>query len=131
MLQMMREHYEKGMSLSAIGEKWGAPYTTVQKILDRKRVQERYTEELARRERKAEIKRRIAALRATDASPEMMEQIIAIASQSVADTDIKFQYAIHNAAADVLNRAGVQAKQDDTKEVRVVLESGIELGEPE
>ncbi len=130
-LQMARDHFEKGKTLAAIAEAYGTSRPTVQSCIDRKKVMDKYSEELTRRERKAEIRRRVAALKACEAAPFMMDQIIAIASQSVTDTDIKFQYAIHNAAADILNRAGIQAKQEENREIRVVLDSGIELGEPD
>ena len=130
-MEWFRKYYEKGMTIVEIGKEYGVPFQMVDKYLGLKKFNDKYSEELARKERKAEMRKRAAAMRAIDASPLMMDQIIAIASQSVADTDIKFQYAIHNAAADILNRAGIQAKQEESKEVHVVLETGIELGEPE
>lgn len=130
-MEWFRKYYEKGMTITEIGKEYDVPFQLVDKYLGLKKFNDRYAEELARKERKAETRRRAAALKAVDASPAMMDQIIAIASQDVGSTDIKFQYAIHNAAADILNRAGIQAKQEDSKEVRVILESGIELGEPE
>lgn len=130
-MEWFRKYYEKGKTIVEIGKEYDVPFQLVDKYLGLKKFNDRYAEELARKERKAETRRRAAALKAVDASPAMMDQIIAIASQDVGSTDIKFQYAIHNAAADILNRAGIQAKQEDSKEVRVILESGIELGEPE
>lgn len=130
-MEWFRKYYEKGMTITEIGKEYDVPFQLVDKYLGLKKFNDRYAEELARKERKAETRRRAAVLKAVDASPAMMDQIIAIASQDVGSTDIKFQYAIHNAAADILNRAGIQAKQEDSKEVRVILESGIELGEPE
>ena len=130
-MEWFRKYYEKGMTIVEIGKEYGVPFQMVDKYLGLKKFNDKYSEESARKERKAEMRKRAAAMRAIDASPLMMDQIIAIASQSVADTDIKFQYAIHNAAADILNRAGIQAKQEESKEVHVVLETGIELGEPE
>ena len=130
-MEMMRDYYDKGMTLNQLGEKWNTNPGSIRRCMERKAVQEKYGEELTKRERRAEFRKRSAALKAMEASPQMMDQIIAIASQDVGSTDIKFQYAIHNAAAAVLDRAGVQAKQEESKEVHVILESGIELGEPE
>lgn len=131
-LQMARDHFEKGKTLAALAEAYGTSRATIQSCLNRQKVLDKYSEELTRRERKAAFKKRVAALKVTEAAPFMIDQIIAVASQDVASTDIKFQYAIHNAAADILNRAGIQAKQEENKEIRVVLDSGIiVLGEPD
>jgi len=130
-MQMMREYYENGLTYTQLAEKYDAPITTIQRCLERPRINERYRAEVARKKAKAEIRAAIAAIRAADVSPQMMEQIIEIASQKVSETPIQYQYAIHNAASDVLNRAGVKAQPEESKEVRIILESGIDLGEPD
>ena len=130
-LQMLRDHYDTGMTYEEMSKKWGAPIPTLQRYIEKKSLQEKYMAELERRKVKADIRARVAQLKAGDAAPKMMDQIIAIASQDVGSTDIKYQYAIQNAAADVLDRAGVKDKTDDSKEVRVIIDSGIELGTPD
>ena len=128
---IFRDYYDKGMTERAIAERYEIPMSTVHKYLGLKKYNDKWSAIMAERERRAEARRRSAALKAIDASPQMMDQLISIASQDVGSTDIKFQYAIHNAAAAVLDRAGVGVKQEESKEVHVVLDSGIDLGEPE
>ena len=130
MMEMFRLHFEQGMTIKQLAEKYEMPYQTIGSYLNREKYYMRYARMLDAKKRKAEFRTLIAQIRAMDASPKMMDQIIEIASQDVASTPVQYQYAIQNAAADVLNRAGVKEKQEESKEVRVVLESGIELGTP-
>lgn len=129
-MQIYRDHFERGMTQIELGEKYGAPSTTIESYLERPRLQEKYKAILARAKQKAEIRAAVAATMAQDASPKMIEQIIEIASQKVSETPIQYQYAIQNAASDILNRAGVKAASEESKEVHIILESGIDLGEP-
>lgn len=129
-MQILRDHYEGGLTAAQLGEKYGAPEDTIQSYLGRPRLLEKYKVEINRKKAKAEIRAAIAAIKAQDASPKMMDQIIEIGSQKVSETPIQYQYAIQNAASDILNRAGVKAASEESKEVRIILESGIDLGEP-
>jgi len=130
-MKMLRDHYDKGMTYEEMSIKWGMPMSSIQRYIEKPRLQEKYLAELERRRVKAEIRGRVAQIKAGEAAPKMMDQIIEIASQDVEKTPIQYQYAIQNAAADVLNRAGVKDKTDDSKEVRVIIDSGIELGTPD
>jgi len=130
-MKMLRDHYDKGMTYEEMSIKWGMPMSSIQRYIEKPRLQEKYLAELERRRIKAEIRGRVAQIKAGEAAPKMMDQIIEIASQDVEKTPIQYQYAIQNAAADVLNRAGVKDKTDDSKEVRVIIDSGIELGTPD
>lgn len=130
-MKMLRDHYDKGMTYEEMSIKWGMPMSSIQRYIEKPRLQEKYLAELERRKIKAEIRGRVAQIKAGEAAPKMMDQIIEIASQDVEKTPIQYQYAIQNAAADVLNRAGVKDKTDDSKEVRVIIDSGIELGTPD
>jgi hypothetical protein len=129
-MEFFRDYYERGLNYYQLSDKYKAPIATLQSYLERPRLVEKYQAEVARKKAKAEIKAAIAAIKAQDASPQMIEQIIEIASQKVSETPIQYQYAIQNAASDILNRAGVKAAAEESKEVRIILESGIDLGEP-
>ena len=129
-MQILRDYYEGGLSAAQLGEKYEAPEDTIQSYLGRPRLLEKYKIEIARKKAKAEIRAAVAAIKAQQASPKMTDQIIEIASQKVSETPLQYQYVIQNAASDILNRAGVKAPAEESKEVRIILESGIDLGEP-
>ena len=129
-MQIMRDYFEGGLTLAEIAEKYDAPIATIQSTIERPKLLEKYKLEINRKRAKAEIRAAVAAIKAQQASPKMTEQIIEIASQKVSETPLQYQYVIQNAASDILNRAGVKAPAEESKEVRIILESGIDLGEP-
>lgn len=129
-MQIMRDYFEGGLSQAALAKKYEAPEATIQSTIERPKLLEKYKLEVNRKKAKAEIRAAVAAIKAQQASPKMTDQIIEIASQKVSETPLQYQYVIQNAASDILNRAGVKAPSEESKEVRIVLESGIDLGEP-
>lgn len=129
-MQIMRDYFEGGLSQAALAEKYDAPEATIQSTIERPKLLEKYKIEIARKKAKAEIRAAVAAIKAQQASPKMTDQIIEIASQKVSETPLQYQYVIQNAASNILDRAGVKAPTEENKEVRIILESGIDLGEP-
>jgi hypothetical protein len=62
---------------------------------------------------KAELRRSMAIMKAVNAAPMAIEQIIRIGSQDVEMTPVQYQYVIQNAAHEILERAGVRTLAEE------------------
>lgn len=131
-MEWAKDYYYNCMSQMAISEKYGVPQKTVCDYLRRPRIALKFKAELDSRASRAELRAKAATTKLLEFAPKMVDQIVEIGSQSVANTPIQYQYAIFNAAVDMLNRAGVKAKEQENNEVHVVFENGVvELGTPD
>ena len=130
-LEWFRLYYEEGKTIQEISSATGASVGHISVKLRNERLSNKYSQRLSERQKRMELRRQVATIKAMECAPEMISQMQRIASQNVNDTPIQFQYVIQNAASNLLDRADVKMGADEGAEVCVMIDtSGIQLGEP-
>lgn len=111
--QIAIEYYSKNVTQRMLASKYGVTVSTVSAIVNNLKLMKAARDYVDKEMQKSDIRRNIAIMRAVQAAPDAIEQIIKIAAQSVEETPVQYQYVIQNAAQQILDRAGVKAAADD------------------
>lgn len=134
---IVEEYYTTTTSQSKLAEKYGVTINAINKILsDPKRVK-RFERKVDLWKERAKLKNSLAQLKAVDAAPDAMDQIVKIAQQQVTKDNMPYQYVIQNACMELLNRAGVKPKTSEEDNEIVIrfadpgAAGGVKLGMPE
>ena len=134
---IVEEYYSTATSQPKLAEKYGVSVRAINKILsDPKRVK-KFERKVDLWKERAKLKNSLAQLKAVDAAPDAMDQIVKIAQQQVTKDNMPYQYVIQNACMELLNRAGVKPKaseEDNEIVIRFADASPagqIDLGMPE
>ena len=107
------EYYSKNITQHLLAEKYGVSSSTVNKIVNNLGMMKKARDFLDKEMQKADIRRNIAIMRAVNAAPDAINQIIKISGQDVDKTPVQYQYVIQNAAHEILDRAGVKAVSEE------------------
>jgi len=134
---IVEEYYTTTISQQKLADKYGVTIRSINKILsDPKRVK-RFERKVDLWKERAKLKNSLAQLKAVDAAPDAMDQIVKIAQQQVTKDNMPYQYVIQNACMELLNRAGVKPKTSEEDNEIVIrfadpgAAGGIKLGMPE
>ena len=118
--QIVIYYYSNNVSQKNLAEQVGCSPQTMNALLNNPKWLKRAREYLKKEMDKADIRRTLARIKAIEASPDAIGQIIKIAMQDVDSTPQQYQYVIQNAAHEILDRAGIKpVEEDEKKEVRI------------
>ena len=82
------EYYSKNVTQQMLAQKYGVSSSTIHCIVNNVKLMKMARDYVDKEMQKADIRRSIAVLRAVNAAPDAIEQILKIARQSVEDTPV-------------------------------------------
>lgn len=107
------EYYSQNITQHMLGQKYGVSSSTIHKIVNDLKLMKKAKEFIGKEMEKADLRRSMAIMKAVNAAPDAINQIIKISGQDVDSTPIQYQYVIQNAAHEILERAGVKAVNEE------------------
>lgn len=107
------EYYSQNISQKELAAKYETSPQTISRIVNDPRLMKKAREYIKKEMDKAELRRSMAIMKAVNAAPMAINQIIRIAGQDVELTPVQYQYVIQNAAHEILERAGVRTLAEE------------------
>ena len=105
-------YYSHNVTQKLLADKYGISQSTVYGIVNNLKLMKKAKDFLDKELDKATIRKKVAALKAIEAAPDAMDQLIKIMGQNVEDVPLQFQYVVQNASTAILDRAGVKPEAD-------------------
>lgn len=107
------EYYSKNITQKELAVKYNVSPVMINRIVNDLRLMKKAREYIKKEMDKAELRRSMAIMKAVNAAPMAIDQIIRIGSQDVEMTPVQYQYVIQNAAHEILERAGVRTLAEE------------------
>lgn len=133
--ELLIRFYTTSCTMTALAEEYGISQYAVSRIVHNpKNIKKAHTE-LEARKLKVELRTQVAQIKAMEAAPDAIDQIIKISQQKVTTENLPYQYVIQNACVELLNRAGVKPKVEEENNeivIRFANEAdSVKLGMPD
>lgn len=107
------EYYSQYITQKELAEKYGTSPYMINRIVNDPRLMKKASAYIKKEMDKAELRRSMAIMKAVNAAPMAINQIVRIAEQDVEMTPVQYQYVIQNAAHEILERAGVRTLAEE------------------
>lgn len=107
------EYYSQYITQKELAAKYGVSPIMINRIVNDPRLMKKASAYIKKEMDKAELRRSMAIMKAVNAAPMAINQIVRIAGQDVDGTPVQYQYVIQNAAHEILERAGVRTLAEE------------------
>ena len=118
--ELVLKYYKGGVSMQNLSDEYHISKSHVSYLLNHPIYIKKITEWIEGEKIRVNARKEVALLRAAEAAPDLVSQIIKISQQEVTKDNMQYQYVIQNACTELLNRTNVKVKEEEQEKEVVV-----------